>query len=127
MFVKFLKYNVVQLLAYGLELSVFFFVLYLFPDNLLVSNVSAKGSAGVFAFFFHKTYTFKSNEKTNVKGEAVRYVLVLLGNTLLSTFLLLMLALYMPEWLSKITADVVSVGITFVVTQRLVFGYKKKS
>jgi len=60
-----------------------------------------------------------------VKGEIIRYIAVLLANTVLGTSLLLLLANTFHEWVAKIISDVITVGVTFFVTHHLVFGYKK--
>lgn len=125
MLIKFLKYNLIQLLAYGIELSIFFLILYILQNELLIANVLAKSCAGLFAFYFHKFYTFESNQKGQVKGEIIRYIAVLLANTVLGTSLLLLLANTFHEWVAKIISDVITVGVTFFVTHHLVFGYKK--
>jgi putative flippase GtrA len=119
--IKFLKYNVVQAIAYGIELGVFFVVLHLFPGWLVSSNVAAKGSAGLFAFFVHKYVTFESIGKENLKGEALLYTLILVGNAFFGSFLLVIFVVGMPEWLAKISADVITVGVTFILTHNIVF------
>ncbi|WP_167631293.1 GtrA family protein [Mariprofundus ferrooxydans] len=121
MLFKFLRYNLVQVAAYGIELSTFFGMLWIWPGYLIMANVSAKTAAGCFAFFLHKYFTFKSSGKHNIGGEAGRYVLILIGNMVLGSLLLVFLVGVMPEWGSKLMSDVISVGITFLLTHYLVF------
>lgn len=125
MLFKFLRYNLVQIAAYGIELSTFFAMLWIWPSYLVMANVSAKAAAGCFAFFLHKYFTFKSNSKHNIGGEAGRYVLILIGNIFLGSFLLVMFVDVMPEWGGKLLSDIISVGMTFLLTHHLVFTVPK--
>jgi len=118
---KFLRYNLVQIAAYGIELSTFFAVLWMWPSYLVIANVSAKTGAGCFAFFLHKCFTFKNSSKHDIGNQARRYFLILAGNMFFGSFLLLMFVDVMPEWGGKLLSDVISVGMTFLLTHYLVF------
>jgi len=121
MLFKFLRYNLVQIAAYGIELGTFFTALWALPGYLITANVAAKTAAGCFAFFLHKAFTFRVRGSRSVKSEAWRYVLILLGNMMLGSALLVLLVGFMPEWAAKVASDVASVGITFLLTHYLVF------
>jgi putative flippase GtrA len=122
MLFKFLRYNLVQIAAYGIELSTFFAVLWVFPVYLVLSNVVAKASAGCFAFFLHKYFTFKKFSNYEVGNQAGRYSLILVGNMFLGSLLLLLFVDVMPGWGGKLLSDVMSVGVTFLLTHYFVFG-----
>ncbi|MFQ5356542.1 MAG: GtrA family protein [Mariprofundaceae bacterium] len=125
MLFKFLRYNLVQIGAYGIELSTFFGMLWIWPGYLLTANVCAKAGAGCFAFLLHKYFTFKRNNKQKTGSEAGRYIIVLAGNMLVGSLLLVLLVEIIPEWMSKLVSDVISVGITFLLTHYLVFSAPK--
>jgi len=121
MFLSFLKYNFVQILAYGIELLVFFGVLWINAGLIVTANVSAKLSAGTFAFLSHKYFTFRRPDNTSFMAEAVRYAVLLGVSTVLSSGLLVAVSSLLPVWLSKPIVDIVTVGMTFLVTRHVVF------
>lgn len=127
MILKFIKYNIVQLAAYGIELVVFFSCLFVFPNSLVGSNIAAKSSAGLFAFFAHKHFTFQKKGNKEIRKEALRYILVLLANTAFGSLLLVLLADVIPSSVAKPISDVITVGLTFILTHNIVFKYDNES
>lgn len=118
---KFLRYNLVQISAYVLDIGTFLVLIFLLPSQLVFSNISGKIVAGIYAFYFHKHFTFKSTGKGRVRGELFRFTVLLGLNSLLSTLLLLVLAPYFVEGVAKVIADIICVGLSFFLANKLVF------
>jgi putative flippase GtrA len=89
----------------------------------IAANVVAKIAAGAFAFRAHRGYTFRIERTTRIGREALKYALLLALNVPLASALLALLMLVVPSaTVSKIAADVVCVGLTFMLTKHGVFG-----
>jgi putative flippase GtrA len=118
----FARYVAVQLVAYALDLGSFL-VLLDGGAGPIPANVAAKILAGGFAFFAHRAFTFGVRGRERIAGEAVRYAVLLALNVPLASGLLAVLLLattHAPT--AKVLADVVCVGLTFVLTRHAVFG-----
>jgi len=122
----FIKYNFIQVLAYGLELGLFFLVLSLGANMLVVANVFAKIVAGICTFLSHKYYTFRKRSSERIFGEALAYFALLGANTFFSSYLLVLFTNYLPAGYAKPLADIICVGINFILTHTVVFGRKSK-
>lgn len=116
---EFGRYVGVQLLAYALEWAVYLGVraVGLGP---LPSNAVGKAVALVFAFFCHRSFTFRSQD-SRVGQQAVRYFATFLVNVVISTSLLWLLDRYLPEWIAKGVSDVVAVFVSYLLAKRIVF------
>ncbi len=126
---KFFKYGFVQILAYGIELLVFYLVISLCSECLVTANILAKSSAAIFAFGSHKYFTFGCKDSDKIAGQAIRYSLLLVMNTFAATYLLVLLTseTNLLPILAKILSDVVIIFITFLLTYFLVFNKKNSS
>lgn len=122
MLIKFLRYNLVQIVAYGIEVLIFFSMTWLWPSYLVAANVAGKAAAGGFAFVAHKYFTFENANSQEIGKQAGRYVLLLIANMFLGSLLLLVFVEFMPKWSAKLVSDMVSVATTFLLTHYLVFG-----
>ena len=122
-----LRYVLVQLVAYGIDLGGFYALISTAVSGPLVANVGGKIAAGLFAFFAHRRFTFNVVEKSGKATEAVRYFVLLALNVPISSIILagLLLVISAPVP-AKICADVVSVGVTFLLTKYLVFGRRRR-
>ena len=115
------RYVMVQIAAYGIDLGVF--------EVLLVSSVAppiaklvSKLPAGAFAFLAHRRFTFEAHRSGRAPMEAARYAVLLCLNAPLSSLILAGLLYVIPQpTIAKIAADVVSVGLTFLLTKHIVF------
>ena len=122
MFKKILRYNLVQVSAYVFDIAIFMGVVFLLPERLALANFCGKAFAGIYAFIFHKYFTFQSVGDGGGKGEALRFALLLIFNSVLSTYLLLLFTPYIKDtFFSKVLADVVCVVMSFLLANKLVF------
>lgn len=117
----FARYVAVQLAAYALDFGAFIALLWGVAADPIAANVAAKVIAGTFAFFVHRSFTFRV-AGTRIGGEAVRYGLLLALNVPVASGLLALLLAVVPHApTAKVLADVVCVGLTFLLTRHGVF------
>jgi putative flippase GtrA len=117
-----LRYLLVQIVAYGLDLGTFQALIASGVSGPLLANLAGKVPAGIFAFFAHRHFTFRVGDAAGMHREAVKYFILLLINAPLSSLILAGLLRVMAQvTLAKILADVLSVGLTFMLTKHLVF------
>lgn len=119
----FIRYVGVQLVAYAIDLGVFVLLYHAAIAGPIAANVAAKIAAGLFAFHAHRSYTFRVEGAARIGREAAKYALLLALNVPLASALLALLMLVVPSaTVAKIVADVVCVGLTFMLTRHGVFG-----
>lgn len=119
----FVRYVAVQLVAYAIDLGVFVLLFHAGVTGPIAANVVAKLAAGAFAFQAHRGYTFRVQGRTRIGREAMKYALLLALNVPLASALLALLMLVVPSaTVAKIAADVICVGLTFMLTKHGVFG-----
>jgi putative flippase GtrA len=117
-----LRYLLVQIVAYGLDLGTFQALIASGVSGPLLANLAGKVPAGIFAFLAHRHFTFRVRDAAGVHREAIKYFILLLINAPLSSLILAGLLRVMTHvTLAKILADVLSVGLTFMLTKHLVF------
>lgn len=115
------RYVGVQLFVYALDMGVFLLALSA-GAGPIPANVAAKTTAGLTAFLAHRRMTFGVHGQPGVAGQALRYGLLLALNVPLSSGVLaLLLPWIAPPMLAKFVADVLCVGLTFVLSRQLVF------
>lgn len=117
-----LRYLLVQIVAYGLDLGTFQALVTTGVSGPVIANLAGKVPAGAFAFLAHRQFTFRVGDSAGVHREAIKYLLLLLLNAPLSSLILAgLLGVMTQVTLAKILADVLSVGLTFTLTKYLVF------
>lgn len=117
----FARYVAVQLAAYAFDFGTFVALLWGVAADPVAANVVAKSVAGAFAFYAHRSFTFRVTG-TRIGGEAVRYGLLLALNVPVASGLLALLLVVVPHApTAKVLADVVCVGLTFLLTRHGVF------
>jgi putative flippase GtrA len=124
--VTLLRYLLVQLLAYGVDVGTFIALVSTGVAGPLVANVAGKIPAGIFAFMAHRRFTFQIRDSARAHGEALKYFVLLALNVPFSTLILKgLLTLNLPVTLAKILADVLSVGLSFTLTKYVVFRHRQ--
>ena len=124
---KFARYIAVQLGAYGLDISVYLGALLFFGSGALVANASGKISAGIFAFYTHRSFTFSAASGGAHGRQASLYFLVMSLNVPLSSAVLWAILSIFPSPVSaKVLADIVCVFFTYWLIQRYVFSGDRK-
>ena len=120
MIAAFFRYNIVQILAYGLDLGSFSALVHI-GTGLILANVAAKLVAGLFAFFMHKTFTFQKRDSGRVWREAIVYFSLLMVNIPVSSAILAGLTAVLPTMAAKVTADISCMALSFLLTRLFVF------
>ena len=125
----FLRYFMVQLLAYVSDLGGFFFALYLISFNPISANVLGKLIACAVAFVAHRNLTFRVNHKENKKKQAFRYVALCMFNIPLSSIVLMAILSALPHvGLAKIIADAFCFILNYWLNKVFVFiPYRERS
>lgn len=118
---QFVRYVLVQVLAYGVDMGAFIVLLQSLDLDPLVANLIGKILAGLFAFAVHRSFTF-GLDKAGTLQQAVRYFTLLALNIPLSAAVLAAMLWVIPlAIVSKLAADVVCVFLTYWLTKRFVF------
>ena len=118
----FVRYGLVQVVAYAIDMGCFLLLVWSGLSGPLLANVAAKVAAGLFAFAAHRRFTFGTGERANTLGQGLRYFSLLALNIPLSSGLLALLLLWIPQPApAKFLSDVVIVALTYWVSKKLVF------
>ena len=118
----FLRYLIIQVIAYVIDIGLFVALLYSSPLDAFFSNILSKIAAGVFAFLVHQNFTFRVNKCNRNKNQAIRYFILLGLNVPISSMVLSSL-LYFVEMAiaAKFISDVICVLLSFYVSKKWVF------
>ncbi len=123
----FVRYAVIQLLAYGIDMGLFLIVLHSGLLGPISANISAKLAAGIFAFVAHRSFTFRVGETQAVKQQAIRYFLLLALNVPVASAILALLLVWIVEPVAaKFVADVVCVALTYGLSKHFIFTGQQK-
>lgn len=119
---RFARYLLVQILAYGLDMGGFVLLFTHLGIDPLVANMVGKVSAGSFAFAAHRSFTFGVREAGGNAQQAVRYFTLLALNIPLSALVLGAMLWVIPiAVVAKLMADVICVFLTYWLSKRFVF------
>lgn len=119
---RFVRYLLVQVFAYGLDMGLFILLLSHLGVQALVANVVGKVFAGLFAFAVHRCFTFGVARVRGAGLQAARYFALLALNIPLSALVLNFMLWVIPAAvLAKLVTDVSCVLITYWLSKRFVF------
>lgn len=119
---RFLRYVLIQGLAYGIDMGGFFLLLTHMAMAPLTANIISKVLAGVFAFFAHRSFTFEVAHEGGKMQQAVKYFVLLGLNIPLSSATLALVLWVIPYPVAaKFIADVIGIFITYWLSKRFVF------
>ncbi|NUT88932.1 GtrA family protein [Pseudomonas corrugata] len=123
----FIRYAAIQLLAYALDMGTFLLLMAFFKGEPILANIAGKGVAGVFAFFLHRHFTFKSNHGSG-NVQALGYFSLLAINIPLASALL-SVGLYLVDSPTavKFVSDVACVFMTYWISKLFVFTSKAQA
>ena len=93
----FIRYVLVQLIAYCIDLGGFLLLLKAEFEGPIICNVFAKVSAGVFSFVLHRSFTFREEKKLAINHQVIRYFLLLALNIPFSSALFAIALLIISE------------------------------
>lgn len=118
----FVRYLLVQVLAYGLDMGGFVLMFTHFGVDPLMANMTSKVLAGLFAFVAHRNFTFDVSAAGSKARQAVRYFVLLALNIPISAVVLGAVLWMIPTTvLAKLVADVICVFVTYWLSKRYVF------
>jgi putative flippase GtrA len=117
----FIRYGAIQLMAYALDMGAFLLLITFFEGHPVLANIAGKVTAGVFAFFLHRHFTFKSTYGSG-KAQAMRYFSLLAINIPVASALF-SVGLYFVDNPAavKLICDVVCVALTYWISKLFVF------
>ena len=119
---RFVRYLLVQILAYALDMGGFVLLFTHFGIDPLVANMVSKMLAGGFAFAVHRSFTFGVLEASGKLQQGVRYFALLALNIPLSALVLsAMLWLIPMAVVAKFLSDVICVFLNYGLSKRFVF------
>lgn len=119
---RFVRYLLVQVLAYGLDMGGFVLLFAHFGVDPLVANVVGKVLAGLFAFVAHRSFTFGVAEAGGTGQRAVRYFTLLALNIPFSSLVLSAMLWAIPmAVVAKFVTDAICVFLTYWLSKRFVF------
>lgn len=118
----FVRYAVIQLLAYGIDMGLFLTVLHSGISGPIWANATAKIAAGFFAFTAHRSFTFRVGENTAMMQQGIRYFTLLILNVPVASGILALLLIWVANPVAaKFVADVTCVALTFWLSKHCVF------
>lgn len=119
---SFLKYVMIQVIAYGIDLGSFTFLISQTGLWDLAANAGGKLLAGIFAFVAHRCFTFQTSRSGNVSRQAFRYFALLGLNIPMSSAILYGVSYLVPTILvAKIISDGICIVITYSLSRQFVF------
>lgn len=119
---RFMRYIMVQLVAYGLDMGGFLLLMTWLAMEPLAANVIGKILAGLFAFVAHRSFTFGVTGTSGTRRQALRYFTLLALNIPLSTLLLsVILWVISHAAAAKFIADIILVLLTYWLSKRFIF------
>jgi len=119
---SFVRYLLVQVLAYGLDMGGFLLMLELVGTGPLLANIAGKVLAGTFAYFAHHYFTFAISSGRQERGQALKYLSLLAFNLPLSSLVLAATLYLVPHAvLAKLFADAACIGLTYWLSKTFVF------
>lgn len=118
----FIRYLIIQVIAYGVDMGVFLVFVYLGGLGPVISNAIGKIAAGIFAFLSHRSFTFRMDKSAHDSKQKYRYFLLLGLNVPVSSFVLaaVLLVIDYPV-VAKIISDVVIVAFSYWISKTWVF------
>lgn len=117
----FIKYGIIQVLAYALDMGSFLLLSLLLKDQPILANIAGKLIAGIFAFFLHRHFTFRSTSGSG-KAQAIRYFSILAINIpVASTLFSAGLYFVNSPTPVKFSSDVACILVTYWISKLFVF------
>ena len=124
----FLRYLAIQVLAYGIDMGAFLFILHFGLLDPIFANIVAKLLAGCFAFVAHRSFTFGVNDGSLIGRQTLRYFLLLAINIPIASAILALVLQWVPApAVAKFLSDAVCVVISYALSRHFIFNANAKS
>ena len=118
----FLRYLLIQVLAYGIDMGAFFFLFHYILAGPIIANIFSKLAAGCFAFLVHRRYTFNLAMSGDVGKQSIRYFIVLAVHVPVASAILVVILIWLPlPVLAKFLSDIVMVLFSYVLSKKFIF------
>jgi putative flippase GtrA len=118
----FLRYLLIQIFAYGIDMGTFLFILHFDLAGPIIANICSKLAAGSFAFVAHRRYTFNVAESGFAGRQAIRYFIVLATNVPVASAMLVFILIWVPlPVVAKFLSDIVMVALSYVLSKKFIF------
>lgn len=119
---QFIRYLLVQVIAYGIDMGGFILLSIIFKMDPLISNSISKFFAGLFAFYSHRKFTFDARDKATNRQQFFRYFLLLALNVPISSLILKIVLFGVPSAVTaKFISDIVGIFFTYLFSKYYVF------
>jgi putative flippase GtrA len=118
----FARYFFIQATLYLLDMGIFILLCRLFSFPAVGANIVGKVIASLAAFVAHRFFTFGITGQDQLIRQAASFITLLLINIPISTLLLTLFlrGIAWPE-IAKLLADVVTLGINFLLIKKFIF------
>jgi putative flippase GtrA len=118
----FLRYLVVQLMAYVVDMGSFMLLLNLIIIDPITANILSKILAGIFAFILQRKFTFRVEADGLLQKQAMRYFVILFINIPIASSILFLMLLWTPDAVrAKLFSDIACVGISYLLSKYFIF------
>ena len=125
---QFIRYILIQVIAYSFDMGGYIFLLSYSEFHPLYANITSKILAGIFAFIAHRNFTFVVGKTKGSGIQAARYFSLFFLNIPLSSLLLVVILMVIPiSTIGKFLSDVVCVLLTYWLSCRFIFSQEKVS
>ena len=126
-FILIVRYLMVGVLIYTIDMLSFVFSFYLLGLNELIANGFAKILAGILGFLLQKKFTFKINKNKDNAIQKYRYITLLFSTVLISVFLFyFILMIIRNPVVAKFISDILIVILSFLISKQWVFPTENK-
>lgn len=111
------------MVVYAIDLGLFTLLNWLAPAYYASWTVAGRIAGAASGFVLHNAYSFAGEKAHGRIGMAVRYILMLSGNALLSVLLLRLSVegLGVESWLARPVIDIMVIGLAYLGSRRWVF------
>ncbi len=126
-FILIVRYLVVGVLIYTIDMLSFIFSFYLLDLDELIANGFAKILAGILGFLLHKKFTFQINKYKDNAIQKYRYIALLFSTVLVSVlFFYFILMIIRNPVVAKFISDILIVLLSFLISKQWVFSTEDK-
>jgi putative flippase GtrA len=116
----FIRYLGVQAVGYAIDMGIFLVLIH--ATAPLYANLISKTVAVVFGFFANRYFTFRIHGIEHGRSQLIKYAVIAALNIPIANLLFQLLTLWLsPLALAKFVADVLCMGMNFLLSHYVVF------
>lgn len=123
-----MRYLITGGLVYVLDSVVFLIIIHLLDGGVVVANSAGHIFGAILGFLVHRSWTFAGNYQRSVLMQVALYIILVLTNILVSSYLLVLLMddLNIGALTSRIIADIFVIFLAFVWSKYSIFRLHKE-